>query len=840
MTPSFVGQPIDPSVVMDRNRFPVDPWALTERSFSASDMGKTESLFAVTNGYLGLRGNSEQGREGQEHGTFINGLHETWQIEHAENAYGFAEVGQTMVNAPDAKTIRVYVDDEPLSMLTSEIVEYERKLDFKTGVLHTYIVWRTPSGKLVRIETTRMVSFTQRHLAVMSLEITVLNASAPVAISSQLVNRQDRDDSFSMSDSEESFDPRKSEAISDRVFIPQVNFSEHGRLFLGYELNKSKMTLGVGVEHRIDTADEYTVHSNSQGDMAKAAYRIRATAGTPTRLTKYAVYHTGKSTPARELIDRCIRTLDRAVALGRAELEREQREFLADVWSRSDVEIKGHDDLQQAIRWNIFQLIQASARADGGGIAAKGQTGSGYSGHYFWDTEIYVNPFLTFTNPSFARNALHFRYQMLPAARARAAKLNETGALFPWRTINGEEASAYYAAGTAQYHIDADIAFAVAKYVWITGDTEFFLSQGIDIIVETARMWASLGFWRVGANQFHIHSVTGPDEYTTVVNDNLFTNTMARFNLRFAGRKMREIADDFPEEFVQISNRLGVTEPEIAGWERAWQDMFIPYDDTLGVHPQDDHFLEREIWDLSHTPPENFPLLLHYHPLVIYRFQVLKQADVVLGLFLHGDEFSLEEKLADFDYYDPITTGDSTLSAVVQSIIAAEVGYNDLALEYFYSSLFVDLGDLHNNTSDGVHIASTGGVWNALVSGFGGMRDYSGKLSFDPRLPKDWEELSYHLTFAAAHCRVTVRHDSITVEVLEGSKATFKVRGIEYTAEWMNPTTVPLDGQGPIRYGRPTQRQLTNTQREDGTVITAELPIIEQDIIDQTAANSDD
>src|SRR5690606_10532128 len=318
-----------------------------------------------------------------------------------------------------------------------------------------------------------------------------------------------------------------------------------------------------------------------------------------------------------------------------------QEKWLNAFWDRSDVRIAGHDDLQQATRWCLFQLAQAASRADGSGVPAKGLTGSGYSGHYFWDTEIYVLPFLTYTSPQWAKNALRARVLMLPAARRRAAQLNEAGALFPWRTINGEEASAYYAAGTAQYHINADISFALGKYVRATGDVDFLRREGADIAVETARLWATLGFWRGtnGDSTFHVHGVTGPDEYTTVVNDNLCTNVMARYNLRFAARVVEEMAEQDPAAFAQLVERTGLDEGESAAWKRAAEAMHIPFSDSLGIHPQDAMFLEREVWDLDGTAADQRPLLLHYHPLVIYRFQVLKQADVVLALFLQGNHF---------------------------------------------------------------------------------------------------------------------------------------------------------------------------------------------------------
>ncbi|MGO4681071.1 glycoside hydrolase family 65 protein [Microbacterium sp. 2MCAF23] len=818
--------------MIDRDLFPVDPWRLVETSYPHVNPGVSETLMGLGNGYLGLRGNHIEGRNALEHGTFINGLHETWKIRHAEQAFGFAEVGQTIVNAPDAKVMRVYVDDEPLSFDEADVREYRRALDFRTGILEREVLWETPSGKRVRIRDERIVSFVERHLAVLRLEVTVENSDAPVTISCQLLNRQDGEDVYGGVPSmaagspgeKAGFDPRKAERFGDRVLQPAEYWQDGGRSALAYRVANSGMTLAVVADHLVETENEYTARQLVEPDIAKNVFRVQAKAGVPTRVTKLVSYHTSRGVPARELIDRCRRTLDRAAVEGVEAQFAKQSEWLSAFWERSDVRIAGHDDLQQATRWCLFQIAQASARADGAGVSAKGVSGSGYGGHYFWDTEVYVLPFLTYTSPTFARNALRCRVHMLPAARRRAGQLNEGGALFPWRTINGEEASAYYAAGTAQYHINADVSYALGKYVRATGDDDFLYRQGVDIAVETARMWATLGFWRsaAGVDTFHIHGVTGPDEYTTVVNDNLFTNVMARYNLRFAARVVREMAADAPEAYDAAVERLAIEPAEVERWERAADAMHIPFSPALGIHPQDSLFLEREVWDLPATPPEQRPLLLHFHPLVIYRFQVLKQADVVLALFLQGNHFTEAEKLADFEYYDPLTTGDSTLSAVVQSILAAEVGYQDLAHEYFEHAIYVDLGDLHRNASDGVHVASAGGVWTALVSGFGGMRDHDGELSFDPRLPADWPELSYPLLWRESQLQITLTADRLLVEVRSGDPVAFTVRGVAHTASTDAPAAVHLADQGPVLRGRPEFG--SQARREDGTILSPTVP----------------
>ena len=813
---------------LDRRRFPADPWRLVEVEYREGDVGTTETLFSVGNGYLGMRGNPEEGRTSYAHGTFINGFHETWPIKHAEEAFGFAHTGQTIVNVPDAKLMKVYVDDEPLILSMADLDSYERALDFRDGRLTRTLIWRTPAGKRVQIRSSRMVSFTDRHLALMELEITLLEGDAPIVVNSQVVNRQDGFTDYRRPNTgAEGWDPRRAASFGERVLLPQLNWHDESRMVLCYQVARSGMTIGVGVDHSIETANPYESVTSTEDDIGKLAYRIEARQGVPIVVRKVVVYQTSRGVPASELNDRCRRTLDRVAEWGFAHYYARQREWLDEFWLNADVETGGQPGIQQAVRWCLFQLAQAAARSDGLGIPAKGVTGSGYEGHYFWDTEIYLVPFLIYTSPRVARNALRFRVNLLPQARERAAVMSQRGALFPWRTINGEEASAYYAAGTAQYHIDADVAFAFAKYRDLTGDTAFMYRDGAAVLVETARMWADLGFWRIeagGARSFHIHGVTGPDEYTAVVNNNMFTNVMARANLRTAAALVREMRETDLEAYHRLVDDLQLAEDEVAEWDACADGMVVLFDETFGIHPQDEKFLTSELWDLENTPDDKRPLLLNYHPLVIYRFQVLKQADVVLGLFLQGDQFTPDEKRADFEYYDPITTGDSTLSGVVQSVIAAEVGYQEMAMQYFLSGLYVDLADLHSNARDGVHIASTGGVWNALVYGFGGLRDHHGRITFDPRLPQGWSHLTFPLQIRESRLRVHIEPGSVTFTVETDGPVELAVRGIPYVVVPGEPTVVPLADQGPRRASLTGSHPLVGLHREDGSVVQAVVP----------------
>ena len=707
--------------------YPRDRCRLVEKKFNPMRIPQMETLFTVANGYLGIRGTFDEGTPAFQKGTLINGFHETWPITYAEPAYGYAKVGQTIVNVPDGTLIRLYVDDEPFDLARATLLHYDRTLDTRTGILSRDVIWEMGSGKQIRVLSRRLVSFEHKHVAAILYEVTLLNADAPVVISSELVFQEE---TRPVED-----DPRGSRAFSQRVLLPQAFQVSDLKTILTAMTRTSRMTIACGVDHLIESEGSYDVKNRSLEQRGRVVISFHGIAGQMLRLTKLLTYHTSTHAPADELAERADHALERARALRFEGLAAGQKLHLDRFWDRADIEIRGDDEIQQFVRLNLFHIYQATARADGMGMPAKGLTGHGYEGQYFWDTEIYVLPFLIYTHPHLARNLLLFRYRMLDAARRRAREVNQQGALFPWRTINGEEASAYFAAGTAQYHIDADIAYALMKYAETTGDTEFLHEEGVEILIETARMWGSLGFYSSRLNgQFCINSVTGPDEYNTVVNNNAFTNLMARENLRAAARIVQEIRDSRPERFVQLAHEIGLKETEIAEWQAAADHMYVPYDEAMGIHLQDDEFLSRRPWDFANTPASKYPLLLHFHPLVIYRHNVIKQADIVLAMFLLGNQFSLEQKRRNFDYYDPLTTGDSSLSVSIQSIVATELGYLEKALEYGRYALWMDLADVAANVEQGCHIASMGGTWMSFVYGAAGMREQNGRLTFHPRL----------------------------------------------------------------------------------------------------------
>lgn len=769
------------------DRFPPNPWALENIGLDPKRAeefaGQQETMFALSNGYLGLRGAWDEGVPAYQPGVLLNGFYEYRPISYGEHAYGFPRRGQSILNCPDGTIIRLFIDDEPFIVTKAEIVSFHRALDLKQGIAWRDVAWVTPAGHRMRLRTTRLVSFAHRHVAAVRYELFAEDAEVDIVISSELRHQQPLPVDTS--------DPRLAVGLVGRVLHPKGVFQEGLRAVLAYVTESSRLVLGCGMDHVLEAASPFASETMCEEDVAVVAFRGALRPGQPVRLTKYLSYHYAESDDgepfhkyaqgddAEQIRLQVKWSLDHAIGTGFEQLLERQRNDLSEFWAHADVQIEADDPrMQQVVRWNLFQLLQASARSEGHGIAARALTGRTYEGHYFWDMEIYVLPFLIYQEPRIARNILKFRYDGLDKARARARELGHRGATFPWRTINGEEASAYYAAGTAQYHINAAIAYALKKYVDASGDTDFLIRYGAEILVETARLWQDLGFFSDRKDgKFCINGVTGPDEYTAVVNNNYYTNLMARENLRYAADTVRWLGMRHPEALRDLTRRTGLDEGEVDSWCRAADRMYLPHDERLGVHPQDDSFLDKEVWDFAATPAENYPLLLHYHPLNLYRSQVIKQADTLLAMFLLGEQFSLEEKKRNFDYYDPLTTHDSSLSVCIQSIIANEIGYRERAARYFRFAAVMDLSDVGGNMKHGAHIASIGGTWLALVYGFAGMRDYGGRISFRPCLPADWRALRFSLSIRGARLQIEVLQDETRYRLAEGDSLAIRHAG---------------------------------------------------------------
>jgi alpha,alpha-trehalose phosphorylase len=732
--------------VITHPAFTVEPWAVTEDSLHLDVLAQSESVFALANGHIGLRGNLDEGEPFGLPGTYLNGFYETRPLPYAEAGYGYPEDGQTVVNATNGKLIRLLVDDEPFDIRYGELLAHTRTLDLRAGELRRTVRWRSPSGREVEVNTTRIVSFVQRSVAAIRYEVKPIDGrSLRVVAQSELVANEPG--------SAQSGDPRAAAALRAPLAAEEQEVHDL-RVVLVHRTKQSGLRMAAGMDHVVERFDGLDMGAEAGPDLGRVWLTAEIGPDTPLLFTKFLAYGWSSQRSLPSVRDQVAAAVASARHTGWDALVRSQRDYLETYWQRADVEIEGDGELQQAVRFALFHALQAGARAERRAIPAKGLTGPGYDGHVFWDTESFVLPLLTYTHPDAVLDSLLWRHATLDLAMERARTLGLEGAAFPWRTIRGHECSAYWPAGTAAFHINADIADAVIRYLQATGDEAFEAAQGLELLVQTARLWRSLGH-HDHAGVFHIDGVTGPDEYSAVVDDNVYTNLMAEQNLRMAA----EIASRHPDEALD----LGIDEEEIAAWRDAAANMHVPYDRRLHVHPQDSSFTHHELMDFEGL---EYPLLLHYPYFQLYSKQVCKQPDLVLALLLRGDRFTPQEKARDFAYYERLTVRDSSLSACVQAAAAAEVGHLELAYDYFGEAALMDLGDLEHNTRDGLHMASLAGSWLAAVAGFGGMRCFGGELSFRPRLPSALSKLAFRVRYRGACLRVTITHAEAVYELL--------------------------------------------------------------------------
>lgn len=745
-----------------RNNILVDEWRIIEKEFDLENNVKNETIFAIANGYIGMRGTFEEGLDKKYsiEGNYINGFYEIHDIKYGEKAYAFPEIGQTMLNVFNPKVIKIKVDDEEFNMMNADILEYERILDLREAVLKRRVVWRTKSGKELEINFERLASFTIKNSAAIRVKIKPINFDGKINVDSLLdadVKNLTAED-----------DPRVGSGITGRAFEIEKKVIDENYYEIYASTKKSRLKLICSITE--DVKNCIILNKKKLNDDLKVgfSYEIEAEKGKELELIKYIVYVNSREYNENDIIKNKEEKIKQVLEYGYDRLREEQTKYVKEFWNRADVEIEGDDFLQQGLRFNIFHILQSTGKDGLTNIGAKGLTGEGYEGHYFWDTEMYIIPLFTYTMPYIARKLLEYRYNTLDKARERAREMShKNGALYAWRTINGEECSAYFLASTAQYHINADIAYAIKRYYEATDDVDFILNYGAEILFETARIFVDLGHYVEGKG-FCLDGVTGPDEYTAMVNNNAYTNIMAKEHLSFAYEIAKMLKDKYIEKYEALKQKINLNDNELDEWIRAADNMYIPYDEKLKIHPQDDTFLNKKIWDFENTPKDKYPLLLHYHPLVIYRHQVCKQADWVLALFLHSEKFSKEQKKRDYDYYERVTTHDSSLSPCIFSIVACDIGYKDKAYDYFMRTARMDLDDHHGNTKDGIHAANMAGSWMGIVFGFGGFRVYKEKIKFNPIIPDKWKKYSFRVNCKGRLIKVEVEKNLVRLSLLEG------------------------------------------------------------------------
>ena len=731
--------------------FQVSPWSLHETALRLDVLSQTESVFALSNGFLGVRGNLDEGEPNGIPGTYLNGVYELRPLPVAESQFGTPESGQTIVNVTNGKLMRLLVDDEPFDLRYGRMLAHDRILDLRAGTLKRRVEWRSPAGRTVRVTSTRFVSFTHRTILAIEYEVESLDGPVSVVVQSELVANE--------AVPHDPSDPRAA-AATESPLVSEEHLGRDAAALLMHTTRSTRLRVAAAMDHIVAGTPALRVMTETWPDEARVIAIDKLEPGQRLRIVKFVAYGWSHARTQPAVRDQVAAALLAARTTGWEQLLAEQEAYLDDFWATGDVELEGDPEIQQAVRFAMFQLLSSGARGEGQAIPAKGLTGSGYDGHSFWDTDLYVLPMLAYTAPRAAVGALRWRHSTLAEAKQRAAHLGLAGAAFPWRTIHGEECSGYWPAGTAAFHVNADIASSVIVYVRATGDDAFERDYGTEILVETARLWCSLGHYDLHGG-FRIDGVTGPDEYTCIVDNNVFTNLMAARNLIGAVEAC--------ERHREAARELGVTPEELARWRAAAEHMVVPFDEELGVHQQSDGFTRHATWDFEGTRADQYPLLLHFPYFDLYRKQVVKQPDLVLAMQLFRDRFTPEQRARNFDYYEAITVRDSSLSACTEAVAAADAGHLRLAYDYATEAALIDLHDLQRNTRDGLHLASLAGTWIALVLGFGGFRDFGDRLSFAPRLPDALTRLAFSLRHHENCLRVDITREEATYSLTRGA-----------------------------------------------------------------------
>ncbi len=726
-----------------------------------------ETLFHNANGYIGVRYVFEEGYPDNMSsipGQYINGFYDFVKMYQAENLYGLAKEKQTMLNIVDTQRIHTFLDGEAFSMFTGTVLESRLTADMDKGLTIREVVWRSPLGKELRLTVKRMASYHQLSLFTIDYEIEPLNFSGEILFESRhngnVNNFVDPDDVRTANTVNQYLTPISSQIYNNTSYITS-------------RTSQSDLEICSCVKNVLskDSRQEFLFNDN----LAICRLKTTARQNEKIRLIKYAVFCDSiRHDNCREQVGD---ELQKALSVPIETLYDKQAEYLSDYWEKCDVEIEGDESLTTALRFNLYQLLQSVTRDSYGNVAPKGLSGEGYEGHFFWDTEMFIQPFFTVTNPAFSKLLIEYRYEILDLAVDNARILGHVkGALYPWRTIMGKECSGYFPAGSAQYHINADIAYSIINYYLATKDISFMLEKGAEIIFQTARLWMDVGqFYK---KKFRINDVTGPDEYTCIVNNNYYTNVMAQHHLRWAV-KFYEMLKPY-ELFQLVEQKIGLSELEVDGFRKAAEKMYLPYNDELKINPQDDSFLKKERLDVLEIPHYKFPLLLHFHPLYLYRHQICKQADTVLAHFVLEEAQPEEVIRNSFLYYEPITTHDSSLSKSVFCIMAARLGMEERAIHYFSDSVDIDFSDRYHNTRDGIHAANMGGSFMAIVYGFGGFRLKESGISFAPMLPEGWAGYCFKISFEGSRIAVRITPADCTFTLEDGGAKTVTVYGTDY------------------------------------------------------------
>jgi maltose phosphorylase len=754
----------------------VDPWAIIEEGFDPERNRTSESIFSLGNEYMGVRGYAEEGYSGDSlQGSYFNGLNE--QLDIGNHYKGIIRSLRYMVNAVDWLYTRISVNGEQLDLAKSKVSDYMRKLDLRSGTYRRELIWHLNDGKELKVVFTRLVSMTMSHLGLQRVEFEPLNFSGSVDICAGLdfgIIHEERGEC--MWNGLRSGEQGATTAIMART----VNTAN--KLFSSFTLQSSQSLQLTRVEHEKFIGQSFSM------ELAQ---------GESTSFTKLVInYSDSESThTAEELWSKGLGLAETAGQLNDTQIFADQTAYWNGIWETSDIRIEGDPENQQGIRFCIFQLYQTyHGDHPGFNIGAKGLTGEVYRGLAFWDTESYCLPFYMFNNPKAARSLLEFRYKTLPQAMQRAKDVDCEGACYPIATIDGSESCDLWQHSNLQLHVGTAISYGIWHYVKNTGDKEFLHSKGAEMLIQISRFYATRGQWGQRSGEYGYFGVMGPDEFQLMVNNNCYINLMAQKSFEYTLDTLREMKEQVPTLFAIVTEKTGLRDVELTDWEDKAEHMKIPVDEVTGVFEEHDGFFDMPHIDIHSIPVTEFPLYSNWSYDRLYRYDMIKQPDVLMFMFLYNGQFSKEAKLANYEYYESRCIHESSLSPSIHSILASEIGKPEEAYSFFEFATRLDLDNYNRNTREGLHTTSIAAAWMNIVYGFGGMRSDGERLSFQPSLPERWNEYSFQVLYEGVLLRILVNKTSVTLTAMNGGSTEVIVYGQSITVD-ASGTTLPL-GEG--------------------------------------------
>ncbi|MCU0398190.1 MAG: glycoside hydrolase family 65 protein [Cyclobacteriaceae bacterium] len=749
------------------------PWHIIEEGFNPHHNKIAESVFSIGNGRMGQRANFEETYSGETlQGSYVAGVYYPDKTRVGWWKNGYPEYFAKVLNAPSWIGIRVTVAGQELDLAKCKVDQFKRVLDMQTGLLSRSFTATFPDGKQVQIESKRFCSMAKGELGAIRYSITPVNFSSPASILLDV-----------------DADVRNMDSNYDEKFWDEVHkHSVEGECIVTAQTKKTFFHVCTGIRYSIQEEGKETdikVTTGLREKYASNSVELNLNQGKQLVIYKYAAVLSSENHPKEKIVDHCKSLLEDTMTTGFDQLYADHSKVWEHKWNECDITIDGDVAAQQGIRFNIFQLTQTYTGEDERlNIGPKGFTGEKYGGSTYWDTEAYCLPFYLGTSEQkVARNLLVYRYKHLARAIENAEKLGfkEGAALYPMVTINGEECHNEWEITFEEIHRNGAIAYAIFDYIRYTGDEEYLVDFGLEVLIGISRFWAQRINWSDDKKKFVMLGVTGPNEYENNVNNNWYTNYIATWTLNYTRQAINYVKSKNPEKYKSLSGRITFKEQEPLEWKKIAENMYFPEDKSRGVYLQQDGFLDKQLLTVKELRKEDRPLNQKWSWDRILRSCFIKQADVLQGLYFFEDHFDIDTIRRNFDFYEPMTVHESSLSPCVHSILAARLGYEEKAYEMYLRTARLDLDDYNNDTEDGCHITSMAGTWLSVIKGFAGLRVKDGELHLSPFIPKQWQSYSFRIEFRQRVLKIKVSRKGVEAILMEGESLSINLRGKSYT-----------------------------------------------------------